>query len=260
MQMRNIFVMVLIFAGILPVACVIEHEDGYASKNGGKQAFSAYEDNMRELVSFVDLAIRMENYLSVPENERPNAEEIYFPDHKIRPAGEQAWAGLQARDTVFRIVTGGQSLFTEGAKWEVYGYGVLFAPAVLTCTGEQRIALEVEGCRGAVWTTDASLSFQCKQETVPENYYAGKWMISGSGKCVSEADYNNRNRILLGFEIIQPLEKDSRSKYIAENGEVSMLVKDLSLKREEKIKAEFKLLPDQSRLLKIFYKGKEHQF
>lgn len=260
MQMRNIFVMVLIFAGILPVACVIEHEDGYDSKNGGKQAFNAYEDNMRELVSFVDLAIRMENYLAAPENERPNAEEIYFPDHKIRPAGEQAWAGLQARDTVFRIVTGGQSLFTEGAEWQVYGYGVLFAPAVLTCTGEQSIALDVKGRRGAVWTTDASLSFQCKQETVPENYYAGKWVISGSGKCVTEADYSDRHRILLNFELTQPLEKVSRTRYIADKGEVSMQVRDLYQEKDEKVKAEFSLLPDQSRLLKIFYKGKEYQF
>lgn len=245
---------ILIFAGLLPSACVIEHHDSYRSgTNGGKQAFEAYENNMQFCESLLDLAIRMDRYLAVPENERTEAEDLLFPAYKIRPVGERGWVGMQNRDTVFRIITDGNSLFTEGTEWQVCN-------ASLVCNGAKSFTLKVKGYRGPVWTTDAELQYQCMQDKNPGNYDAGEWMISGKGECASEPDYENKKRILLNFEITQALKKIAESKYVADQGKVALVVRDLYLQQEEKIKAEFDSSSGWERYLKITYKDRNYVY
>lgn len=247
---------------LLPGACVIEHEDRYSNNyNGGEQAFDTYEDNLNILTSFLDLAIRMEHYLSVPEDERFDAEQKYFAEYKIRFVGEDEWAGLRARDTAFRIVTGGQSFETEGAVWKVRNYEGVISPswATLTNTGEKNITLAVEACEVWRWATDAALEFRYEQESIPEDYYFGDWTISGSGECVSRMDEDEQARILLNFEIVRPLVKLAGISHVADEGEVSLLVHDTYLRQEEKVKATIESLSGSGRRVRIFYKGKEYQ-
>ena len=251
--MKKWIFFIFIFAGLLS-ACVIEHHESYNSgHHGGRQAFDAYENSMRVSGSLLDLAIRMDGYLTVPESERTEAEDLLFPAYKIRSVREREWVGIQNRDTVFRIITDGNSLFTAGAEW-------LVCNADLTCTGEKNFTLKVRGLRGPVWTTDAELQYQCVQDKTPGSYDAGEWMISGRGGCASEPDYENKKRILLDFEITQTLKKAAGSKYVADQGKVALLVKDLYLQQEEKIKAEFDVSFGWDRYLKITYKGKDYVY
>lgn len=243
-------------------ACVIEHEERNSSNyNGGERAFDVYEDNMKVLTSFLDLAIRMEHYLAVPEDERFDAEQKYFPEYKIRSVGEEEWVGLRARDTAFRIVTGGRSLGTEGAEWKVCKYEGVFFPSWVTLTYNEtkNITLTVGGCEAWNWTIDAALQFQSEDEELPVNYYIGGWAIHGNGKCVSEKDQHEQPRILLDFEITQPLVKLAGADDVANEGEVALLVRDTYLQQEEKVKATIESLAGDGRWVNILYKGKEYR-
>lgn len=263
MKRQYLFVAVLVILGLLPGACVIEHHSDGFSHNGGKQTFEVYEENMRALLVFVDLAIRMDHYLAAPEDERPDAEQEYLPEYKIRSVGEGEWVGLRVRDTVFRVVTGGKALTDEGAEWKIYSVENVYVPswATLIRTGEKKFALKVESCRTYQWTTEAELELQYKQDSLPDYYEDAEWSISGSGECVYNAEYDKVNQIVLQFEITRPLEKFAQSRHVADRGEVVMQVENLYLKQQEKIIATIEN-PDASdyRRVRILYKGKEYEY
>lgn len=247
----------LIIMGACTKVDSLEHYSG--SYNVGKQSFEYLENNMASLMSFFDLALRMDAFLEKAEEE-PSGENVCFLDYELMPGAEGQWLGVKAGDTVFSIASDGLDLTTESAVWRLKGErGVYRGEMTVTCTAYRTWTLEMESVVNGNWVSDAHLKVQCPGETLPVDFNGGDWMVSGSGMSVSWNDEYGGEKMILNFDIAESLIKISGSRYLFDKGTLFINISDLERQKKELAKAELKSI-GHGRQLKITYKNEVYLY
>lgn len=238
-------------------------DDGYDYQQGyntGKQSFEYTENNMAAFMSFFDLSLRMNAYLSLPEERREEMLDLYFPNYQVCRDEEGRWLGLKGQDTAFIVVPDDLLLTTETAVWKLSGCCEAYNGAMtVTCTGSRHWELEIFSSVNRGWVTDAHLKVHHQGELMPSTFNQGDWIVSGSGKSISEGIYSEGKKIL-HFEVAEPLIKIADSQYLFDKGILFMKVNDLWQQREETVKAELKAYAEKGRQLQITYKGEIYSY
>ena len=232
-------------------------DEGYEFAGGnhaGKQSYDYLENNIAACLSFFDLALRMNAYLELPEEEREELQDTYFPDYQVcrNDAGE--WLGVKEQDTVFRIVADNLALTTESAEWKLDGCcDVYHGVVTIICTGLRNWTLEIAPVINGCWTSEAHFAITCQGEELPFDFNHGDWIIAGVGKSMTEEELGDISN--MDFEIAESLVKNSDSKYLFDKGMLYIKIRDAGQFREEYVKAELKSVAGKGRQLQLTYKG-----
>ena len=251
--LSRIFILVLM--GSLG-AC--SEECGYDSHAGyqlGKQNFDYLEGNMASILSFWDLALRMNTYLSALDEEGVDRVEELFPEYRLLQVNEHEWVGLKEQDTVFRIVTDDLALTTETARWEIVGYRAPYEGQItVLCSSLRTWMFTVSALQNRRWISDASLKINYNGEKMPRNFNDGDWIVSGVGKSIADGEE------ILNFEIAESLIRYAESHYLFDKGLLYLRLKSMFSRKEEIVKAEMKTLPGSDRSLQITYRGEVYSY
>ena len=97
---KSLLYRILILVLIGPLGACSE-ECGYDSHAGyqlGKQNFDYLEGNMASILSFWDLALRMNTYLTALDEEGEDRVEELFPDYRLQQVNEYEWIGWKGQD------------------------------------------------------------------------------------------------------------------------------------------------------------------
>ena len=76
----NFIVWIMVSVIILSACGKDEGYEFVGGNNAGKQSYDYLENNIAAFLSFFDLALRMNAYLELPEEEREEMQDTYFPD------------------------------------------------------------------------------------------------------------------------------------------------------------------------------------
>lgn len=251
---------ILVVCLLLGACSKVEQGEYSRSSQSGKQSFGYVENNIGACMSFFDLALRLNAYLELPEEQRDEWQESYFPGYRIEQDEAGSWMGLKGEDTVFTVHPDQLTLTTESAVWELDGcceayHGVLR----ITCTELRYWMLDVISVVNGAWTTEARLKVKYQGTEIPDNFNVGDWEISGSGKSIL-TETADSCQTELRFDLSAPVAKVADSKYLFHEGTVFMALKDSERQREEMVKAELRLLPDKGRKLQIYYMGNIYSY
>lgn len=248
--------LLLVLIMLLPGCGKEEFEERQGGNNGGKQSFEYFENNMAAFMSLFDLSLRMNMWLEMPEAKRLQAQDEYFPDYRICPAGESLWLGLQGQDTIFRIESDGLPLTMNTAVWKLKGCCDAFQGALtMTCTGLRTWSLELSLVKQGCWVSEAHLKIQSQSELMPADFNQGDWVISGQGQCISEDCDMSGETVILDFEMDESLARISGSKYLFDKGVIYLKMREPEREREETVKAVLRRLSDAGRQLRITWRG-----
>jgi len=246
--------LILVLIGSLG-AC--SEECGYDSHAGyqlGKQNFDYLEGNMASILSFWDLALRMNTYLTALDEEGEDRVEELFPDYRLQQVNEHEWIGWKGQDSVFKVVTDDLALTTETAHWEIVGCRAPYeGQLTVLCSGLRTWVFHVSALQNRKWISDASLKINYNGEQTPRNFNDGDWIVSGVGKSMTDEEE------ILNFEIAESLIRYAESHYLFDKG-LLYLRKNRFSPKEEIVKAEMKTLPGSDRSLQITYKGEVYSY
>lgn len=255
-MIRFLFYLLSLFV-LVEVTSACSEEDGYDAHTGyqtGKQNYDYVESNMASLMSFWDLALRMNAYLTDLEKCGGEMRET-FPEYDLCRMSDQEWVGLKGQDTVFRIITDDLALTTETAEWKIIGYAPPYEGTVtIVCSNLRSWNFSVATVINRNWVSDAQLKIDYNSEGIPRNFYDGDWVVSGAGRSLAE------DASLLNFEIAESLIRFSDSRYLFDKGLLYLRLKDTFSRQEEIVKAEMKVLSDNNRSLQITYKGSVYSY
>lgn len=254
MMSIRINIIILGFACFWGACSKIDQGEGNWNTQAGKQSFGNVENNIGACMSFFDLALRLNAYESLSEEQRSAWQDIYFPTYRLEQNEAGHWLGIKDADTVFTVKGDQLAMTTESSVWELDGCCEAYQGILkITCTGIRCWTLDVISVIYGNWMTEARLKVMYQGTEVPVSFREGDWLISGSGKNISlEKDACEE---ILNFDFIEPLITVSDSKYLFNQGMVFMTVKDSEQQRVEMVKAELHLLPEKGRHLKITYMG-----
>lgn len=232
-------------------SCIVEEGKQSYNYNSGKIAFGYMEENMVTMMAHFDIALRLNAYLSVPEEWREYIVKCYFPKYKILTDGEDQWIGVKQADTVFRIFTGNFALDQEGALWKYVDRNT--KETTISYSQADKWFLETGHTRKYYWVSNACFEIENTQSSYPKDFQNGDFMISGSGQSFSSAD-----KITLDFVIASPLHEVANNKILFNEGNVTIKAVDAELQLSELINVQ--LIPEkgQQRSLKIIYKGETY--
>lgn len=255
----RINIIVLAFACFLGGCSEIDHGEDIWNHQAGRQSFENVENNIGACMSFFDLALRLNAYRNLPEEERGEWQDIYFPDYRLEQNESGHWLGIKDADTVFTVRGDQLSMTTESSVWELDGCCKTYQGVLkITCTGVRRWTLDVVSVVYGDWWTEARLKVMCQGMEVPVSFRDGDWWISGSGKSICMRDDSCEET--LDFELTEPLIAVSDSKYLFNQGTVFMTVNGLEQQRTETVKAELYSLPEKGHSLKITYMGNDFSY
>ena len=254
---KSLLYRILILVLIGPLGSCSE-ECGYDSHAGyqlGKQNFDYLEGNMASILSFWDLALRMNTYLTALDEEGEDRVEELFPDYRLQQVNEYEWIGWKGQDSVFKIVTDDLALTTETAHWEIVGCRAPYeGQLTVLCSGLRTWVFHVSALQNRKWISDASLKINYNGEQTPRNFNDGDWIVSGVGKSMTDEEE------ILNFEIAESLIRYAESHYLFDKGLLYLRLKNRFSPKEEIVKAEMKTLPGSDRSLQITYKGEVYSY
>ena len=256
----NITGVLFIFSLLWGACSKVEQGENYWNSQTGKQSFGVVENNIGACMSFFDLALRLNAYLELTEDQKNELQDLYFADYQLEQDEEGSWLGIKGADTVFTVKPDPSALTTESAVWELDGCCEAYQGVLrITCTEIRCWTLEVISVINGDWTTEACLKVKYQGAAIPTYFNEGDWNISGSGNSIS-MEAGDSEGVVVNFNVITPLVKIADSKYLFNEGAVFMALKDIEQQREEMIKAELKLLPDKGRKLQICCMGNVYSY
>ena len=254
---KSLLYRILILVLIGPLGACSE-ECGYDSHAGyqlGKQNFDYLEGNMASILSFWDLALRMNTYLTALDEEGEDRVEELFPDYRLQQVNEHEWIGWKGQDSVFKVVTDDLALTTETAHWEIVGCRAPYeGQLTVLCSGLRTWVFHVSALQNRKWISDACLKINYNGEQTPRNFNDGDWIVSGVGKSMTDEEE------ILNFEIAESLIRYAESHYLFDKGLLYLRLKNRFSPKEEIVKAEMKTLPGSDRSLQITYKGEVYSY
>ena len=199
---KSLLYRILILVLIGPLGACSE-ECGYDSHAGyqlGKQNFDYLEGNMASILSFWDLALRMNTYLTALDEEGEDRVEELFPDYRLQQVNEHEWIGWKGQDSVFKIVTDDLALTTETAHWEIVGCRAPYeGQLTVLCSGLRTWVFHVSALQNRKWISDASLKINYNGEQTPRNFNDGDWIVSGVGKSMTDEEFalDNKKKVVV---------------------------------------------------------------
>ncbi len=237
-------------------SCVWEKADEYNWRNNaGKQAFDYVESQVSLGIWYYDMALKLNAYLSVPPEHRPQAEDFYFPEYKIRPGEENEWLGIRDEQIVFKIRTDGRSLHAAKALWKVCRYeGEARGEMRIESQGAGKWEIKTGELNTGPWVSMFILEIENAGEGIPESFLSGHFLVTGSGKSITQWG----EKIKMDFETVGSMRHLPGSRYIFNEGIWDIRAWNPEERIEAVIRGELTILPGDKRSLRIVYKGREY--
>lgn len=223
-------------------SCIIE-EGGYRPKptQAGVIVYNNTAENISRVLEIADLSLKLDLYLTSPENEKAGISAKYFPNYGMTLSSGQ-WT-IRPANNVYVIKPDSKSLHTVGAKWEAraenpaYAYDSQIAPlfVVIECTGDKTWKVTVSEKPGYNdhFVADYTITGSAAGTLYPNYLYA--YTASGSGHYMPYGVDYVRDFFSVQYSIKTPMKfvprftgnySDILPPFTAISGKIEMFVSD----------------------------------
>jgi len=240
---KTILSAVLILAAISTfTSCIIE-EGGYRPKptQAGIVIYNNTNDNISGVLQIADLAIKLDSYITSPENEKAGISAKYFPKYGMTLSSGQ-WT-IRPLNNVYVIKPDSKSLHTVGAKWEArtespsYAYSSQIPPlfVVIECTGDKawKVTISEKSGYNDHFIADYTITGSTVGTLYPNSLY--DYTVSGSGSYMPYGRNFVQDFFSVQYSIKTPMKFVPRDSgysleilpsFIAIRGKIEMFVSD----------------------------------
>lgn len=239
----------MLFAAIIFTAiatftsCIIE-EGGGSTKKATLAGVIIYDhtvENISTVIEITDLALKLDKYISAPENEKAGIAAKYFPGY-IMTLNAGQWS-IKAPYETFIIKPGSNSVHTVGSKWEARSDGPVYTSNYMTtpifveieCTGDKAWKLSVHEKTGYNINFDADFTISGSSLGVIYPYALYEYMVNGGGNYEPFETNRTNDYFHVDYTIKTPMKFVNRAAssnvytpvpFIAISGKIEMLVSD----------------------------------
>ena len=186
---KAMFFAAIIFTAISTfTSCIIE-EGGIRKKAtlAGVIVYDHTVDNISNVIEITDLALKLDKYITAPENEKAVIAAKYFPGY-IMTLNAGQWSIKSPKET-YIIKPGSNSIHTVGSKWEARSDGPMYTQNYMStpvfveieCTGDKSWKLSVHEKTGFNIKFDADFTISGSSLGVIYPYALYEYMVIGGG-------------------------------------------------------------------------------
>lgn len=233
----------IIFAAITTfTSCIIE--EGGSPKKATLAGVIVYDhtvEGISNVIEITDLVLKLDKYISAPENEKAGIAAKYFPGY-IMTLNAGQWT-IKSPHKTYIIKPGSNSVQTVGSKWEARSDGPMYTQNYMTtpvfveieCTGDKAWKLSVHEKTGYNINFDADFTISGSSLGVIYPYALYEYIVNGSGN-YEPFDTNVANDFFhVDYTIKTPMKFVNRAAssnvytpvpFIAISGKIEMLVSD----------------------------------
>lgn len=238
----------ILFAALIIAAipsftsCIIE--EGGSRKKATLAGVIVYDhtiENISNVIEITDLALKLDKYITAPENEKAVIAAKYFPGY-IMTLNAGQWS-IKSQKETYIIKPGSNSIHTVGSKWEARSDGPMYTQNYMTtpvfveieCTGDKAWKLSVHEKTGYNIKFDADFTISGSSLGVIYPYALYEYLVTGGGN-YEPFDSNVANDFFhIDYTIKTPMKFVNRAAssnvngpvpFIAIAGKIEMFVSD----------------------------------